>query len=258
MSAPLKPRQLKIARDPRNSNLLSIKSFESEKKFLRSSVGWMGQWSSEKAPDQLNSGRGKWKTLKRKEIFLVPAKQEAIDVKSKEEIYPWSASWENWETARRAREQYVFTPAWRQLCFMSQVCGFMFMIISFRRLFTLLCRMRNKLEQRKKCKIVSLTLKQSEQSRKNQKADSKNTYQYARYVVQVAFYNCETTRNRVFIKELICILCYNLILKEIFYWLFIKTPRLRLKQMIDCMHLMSVFLCERYSCRLAKRMRKME
>lgn len=137
----------------------------------------------------------------------------------------------------------------------ADLCSWSFLSVA---LCTLLCRMRNKLEQRIKCKIVSLTLKQSEQSRKNQKADSKNTNQYAQYVVQVAFYNCETTRNRVFIKELICILCYNLILKEIFYWLFIKTPRLRLKQMIDCMHLMSVFLRERYSCRQTKRMRKME
>lgn len=28
------------------------------------------------------------------------------------------------------------------------------------------------------------------------KADSKNTNQYARYVAQVALYNCKTTRNR--------------------------------------------------------------
>lgn len=45
-------------------------------------------------------------------------------------------------------------------------------------------------------------------------ADSKNTNQYARYVVQVAFYNCETTRNRVLLEEFICILCYNLIFNE--------------------------------------------
>lgn len=72
-------------------------------------------------------------------------------------------------------------------------------------------------------------------------ADSKNTNQYARYVVQVAFYNCETTRNRVLLKEFICILCYNLITKELGILKRFRLLASTLRQMIDRMHLMSVF-----------------
>lgn len=52
-----------------------------------------------------------------------------------------------------------------------------------------------------KLKLQNCVFNLEQRASERIKADSKNTNQYARYVAQVALYNCKTTRNHFFLKK---------------------------------------------------------
>lgn len=118
------------------------------------------------------------KVLKVPQVNTRKSFKVVAHVKSKEEIDSWGAARENWEVAWAAREKYVamLSPHTHRSIHVHVHPTFFHLMCTF---------VANSKEKMLNC-VFNLEVREASKQAKENRRDSKNTNQYARYVVQVA------------------------------------------------------------------------